>query len=334
MAGGKWSHMMDQTHIGYTYWQQPDENTMPQVTEIENPDQAEMGISVEGSDVWWRADSAYADPLSLPEFTPFGQKSFYFEIFNRGREPFEYTIQTGQPWVMTSSSKGAIDTAERIEVSVDWSQADNGRSIVPLTITASGLTSVVVQAVVHNPDLNIEAMKDCFIEANGSIAIEAEHASKIFNNDQMSWLNIPGLGRTLSGMTLKPATAPVQSPDGSGPYLEYNLFLFSSGEVNVRSCLSPTLNFHNNQGLRFAVSIDDQEPQIINMHQDRNFQDWEESVRNNITTTVSKHMIDKPGRHILRFWAIDPGIVLQRVIVETGDPVHSYLGPPESILVK
>ena len=23
LAGGKWNHMMDQTHIGYTYWQQP-----------------------------------------------------------------------------------------------------------------------------------------------------------------------------------------------------------------------------------------------------------------------------------------------------------------------
>jgi hypothetical protein len=26
MAGGKWSHMMDQTHIGYTSWQEPEYN--------------------------------------------------------------------------------------------------------------------------------------------------------------------------------------------------------------------------------------------------------------------------------------------------------------------
>lgn len=31
MANGKWNHMMDQTHIGYTYWQQPDKNSMPSV---------------------------------------------------------------------------------------------------------------------------------------------------------------------------------------------------------------------------------------------------------------------------------------------------------------
>ncbi|HEY4148622.1 MAG TPA: glycosyl hydrolase 115 family protein [Chitinophagaceae bacterium] len=31
IAHGKWDHMMDQTHIGYTWWQQPPFNTMPEV---------------------------------------------------------------------------------------------------------------------------------------------------------------------------------------------------------------------------------------------------------------------------------------------------------------
>ena len=31
LAKGKWNHMMDQTHIGYTYWQQPPVNKMPEV---------------------------------------------------------------------------------------------------------------------------------------------------------------------------------------------------------------------------------------------------------------------------------------------------------------
>ncbi len=31
LLNGKWNHMMDQTHIGYTYWQQPPVNQMPSV---------------------------------------------------------------------------------------------------------------------------------------------------------------------------------------------------------------------------------------------------------------------------------------------------------------
>jgi hypothetical protein len=37
LAGGKWGHMMDQTHIGYTFWQQPKKNIMPKVVRIDVP---------------------------------------------------------------------------------------------------------------------------------------------------------------------------------------------------------------------------------------------------------------------------------------------------------
>jgi hypothetical protein len=35
LLGGKWNHMMDQTHIGYTGWQQPDSDVMPQLQTAE-----------------------------------------------------------------------------------------------------------------------------------------------------------------------------------------------------------------------------------------------------------------------------------------------------------
>ena len=38
LAGGKWHHMMDQPHIGYTSWAPPNRNIMPRVTEITLPD--------------------------------------------------------------------------------------------------------------------------------------------------------------------------------------------------------------------------------------------------------------------------------------------------------
>lgn len=31
LSGGKWNHMMSQTHIGYTFWQQPEQNNMPEI---------------------------------------------------------------------------------------------------------------------------------------------------------------------------------------------------------------------------------------------------------------------------------------------------------------
>src|SRR3954447_8520210 len=48
-AGGKWTQMMAQTHIGYTGWQQPDRDVMPPVQRIDIP-KAEEGIEVMAND--------------------------------------------------------------------------------------------------------------------------------------------------------------------------------------------------------------------------------------------------------------------------------------------
>ncbi len=66
MANGKWNHMMDQTHIGYTSWNPPPKNIMPEVKEINVPAEANMGVAVEGSTSAWPGSSEL--PV-LPEFS-------------------------------------------------------------------------------------------------------------------------------------------------------------------------------------------------------------------------------------------------------------------------
>jgi len=46
---------------------------------------------------------------------------------------------------------------------------------------------------------------------------------------------------------------------------------------------------------------------------------------------VSEHEIARAGRHTLKFWALDPGLVLQRLVIDAGGLQPSYLGPPESL---
>jgi hypothetical protein len=286
-----------------------------------------MGVAIEGSENRWPLEKSEA---VLPAFDSFNQQIYYIEIFNRGATPFEYSIKTGETWIKVEPPTGQIETEACCWVKVDWEQVPPGKHRIPITITGPNGNQVVVQAVVNNPSEPKRDEKNLFIESNGYVSIEAEHYTRTVNTLAVTWQRIPDLGRTLSAMTPFPVTAPTQSPQSDSPRLEYQMYLFASGKITVKAYLSPTLNFHNNQGLRFGISFDNEPPQIINMHANKTFQDWEESVRNNITVEVSKHIISEPGKHVLKFWRVDPGVVLQKLVVETGEVKPSYLGPPES----
>lgn len=327
MANGKWNHMMDQTHIGYTYWQQPDYNSMPAVSYIEVPAAGGMGVAIEGSADWWPEQRSEA---LLPEFNSNAKQPHYIEVFNRGLAPFEYTCRTGVNWIKIAPAKGKIGTEQQLWVTLDWKRAPGGKRRVPITIEGPNASKVVVLADIDNSaDLNSKKAVG-FVESDGYVSIEAEHYDHAVGTDSISWLRIPNLGRTLSAMTPVPVTSGVQTPGGESPHLEYRILLENKGEVKVRAYLSPTLNFHNSQGLRYGISFDNDPAQIINMHALDSNKMWETWVSDNINVQTSQHTLAQTGAHVLKFWMVDPGVVLQKLVVETREIRPSYLGPPES----
>ncbi len=326
LADGKWNHMMDQTHIGYTSWQQPETNIMPEVKEIPLREAADMGVAIEGSESWWPGGEGEA---VLPEFDPFHRQSYYIEVFNRGKQPFHFSARPAYRWLRVSPEKGTVVDEQRLWVTVDWRKAPTGRHRVPITISGPSGNVVVIAPVFHPHAPRPETVQG-FVESNGYIAIEAEHYTTAVTRDGVGWQRIPDLGRTFSAMTPFPVTAPRQVPGGSSPHLAYAVYLFTAGEAKVKAYLSPTLDYYGEGQQCYGVSFDDQPVQIVNIHEGRTFQDWEESVRNNVTVTVSRHTIDQPGQHVLKLWVVDPGVVVQRLVVETGKVRPSYLGPPES----
>ncbi|MCX6237322.1 MAG: glycosyl hydrolase 115 family protein [Bacteroidia bacterium] len=325
IAGGKWNHMMDQTHIGYTYWQQPVKNSMPKVETIMVKQGAEMGVAIEGSDKWW---SESTEKAILPQLDPIGNQRFYIDIFNRGSQPFDVTIIPASKQVKVSATKVRIEKEMRIWIEADWKEMPKTVTEVPVTISGAGKKVEVI--AVLNPLLNINRKEHGFAESNGYIAIEAEHFSNLVNKGKSTWQKVPGLGRTLSAMMPVPVNSPSLALNLSSPRLEYDVLLNTSGEVTVSTLISPTLNIYNNEGLCFAVSIDDKKPQIVNIHKGETHESWQESVRRNIVELKTKHTFENPGKHTLKIWMIDPGIVLQKILIDCGGLKPSYLGPLES----
>jgi hypothetical protein len=322
IANGKWNHMMDQTHIGYTYWQQPPVNKMPDVTEIDVPEQAQMGVAVEGSTAWWPNEQRAA---VLPGFSP-GNGAHYLDVFNRGKGTFNFTAKTSSPYIVVEPKSGSVTTEQRVWINVNWKLAPKGLTNVPIKILANG-AQVTVNVVIDNP---LPINTGGFTESNGYISIEAEHYTRVVNNSFVAWQVIPNYGRTLSGVMTSPVTAKKLEPGGSSPHLEYEVNLIDTGAVDVEAYISPTIDFTNSGGLHYAVSIDNEVPQVININANKSEAAWNKNVGDNINLTVSKHHLTKPGKHILKYWMVDAGVVLQKLVVNARGEKLSYLGAPEN----
>ncbi|MBW8687389.1 glycosyl hydrolase 115 family protein [Chitinophaga rhizophila] len=208
-ANGKWNHMMDQTHIGYTYWQQPEVNSMPAVSYV-------------------KAHRPVTRTDSLPKDT-----SRYFSL------------------------------------------------------PAARYTNAV-------------------------------------SNAGISWKAIPDIGSTGDGITTFPVTRSVSLGKNS-PHLEYAIYSRDTGTISITGHFSPTLDFTGGKGLKYAVSVDNAEPVILQLHDEGNWSKW---VSENVIRQTSTHHLSQPGKHIVKYWMISPGIILQQLTVNTGGLQNSYLPPP------
>ncbi len=326
ITGGKWNHMMDQTHIGYTYWQQPDKNVMPKVSFISIPKDADMRVAVEGSkDV----AALNKEEISLPAFDSFAKQEYYIDLFNAGQTPFEYTLKASNDWLVISDYKGIIQNDKRIIVRLNWNNIPKGKHEGAIIVKTKG-KSITVKFEVNSLPAPENIERRTFVESNGCVSIEAEHYSAASNNDKVSWQVIPGLGKTLSGITTFPVTAVPQEDVATGVSLEYDIYLQSVGEATLKLLLSPTLNFNANKGLRYAVSIDGGEEQIVNFNQKVTEKEKGSWVANSIIESATKHHFTSAGLHTIKYRAIDPGIVLQKILLDMGGLKPSYLGAPES----
>jgi len=242
LKNGKWNHMMDQTHIGYTYWQQPPRQRMPEVKYLS-------------------ADSIQEEiPMQLME----------------------------------------LHTAEQL---------------IPKKSTGN-----------------------LFYEREGYVSIETDHFTNAVNSNGIKWKVIPDLGKTGNGITTFPVTAPIQKITSTSAHLEYEVYTYSKDSIKINAYFSPTLNYYNtDEGLQYAISIDNETPQLISINkEDRNTGAgiWNKWVGENIIIKTSRHKISQPGKHIVKYWMVNPGVVLQKLVLDFGGLEPSYLGPPETRTIK
>lgn len=344
-VGSKWDHMASLPGPWGNQWHQWD---MPPLSTYSGEGLPKMQLSPEGS-----------EKEQLPAFSVYNRDKRFIDIYNTGNGVVYWEANVSNDWIKLSESSGRLFDEKRIYVTIDWEHAPGGvdteglitfkwksssdeewRSWENLSETnkeaykegtlsnTDAKDNIEVRFSLFNPGEPSLDKVSGFVESNGYISIEAEHFTGKTNGENSSWNLIEGLGRTGNSVAVLPTNIPSYNSAAEiiskSPSIEYEIYTFTEGEVLLELNCIPSLPVNTESGLRFAVSLDDEKPVIVLNKGDRD-------VINNLLKVKTKLNISGQGQHILKIWMVDPGLVIDKIIINTGGVKASYFGPPESL---
>ncbi|HEX8070246.1 MAG TPA: glycosyl hydrolase 115 family protein [Pyrinomonadaceae bacterium] len=333
LAGGKWRHMMavEMKPGQWASMRSTPPAVPPAVAEMDVPERAGLGVAVEGGAVLTRSEERGA---ALPALSVYTRDVRFIDIFNTGRAPAAWTARARPDWIRLSRTSGDLREDARIIVSVDWARVPRGERVEgQIEISGAGGWHFV-SIPVFNPRAPRPESLTGFVESGGAVAIEAEHFTGRRDGARAAWQTIPGLGRTGDSVAVFPTDAASVAPERlarDAPALEYRLHLFSAGEFALTCYLLPTHPVRAARGLRFAVGLDDAPPQVVaaSAGVEVTSREWAQHVLD-ATTKATTTLRVAPGAHTLRVYMVDPGVVLDKLVLDTGGVRPSYFGPSET----
>ncbi|KAF2469103.1 uncharacterized protein BDR25DRAFT_343900 [Lindgomyces ingoldianus] len=351
LFNGKWNHMMDQTHLGYQgYWQQPMRQATPALQWVMNLERSlsgDMGVAIErsngsvpGDDKWHDNGGGNLNLAPISPYTP----ARWIEIFSMGTQTFNWNI-SAEPFVKLSQTSGTMapDGKDvRIYVDVDWSKAPTGtgkKTVLNISSSTDYGTQYSMPTVTLpiNNTILPSTFTSGFVEGSAELSFEAEHYTRLSAKGNLTYQILPGYGRTLSAVTLNNPLAPSLTST-TAPALEYDFYTFtattSTKPLNLTLILAPTLNTSPKRPLAYIAQIDDKPEQrrqyVIDQKQPKFPVGWESAVANVAWYNTTSWGEVKSGVHTLKVWLVEPGVVLEKVVLDLGGVVASHNGPPES----
>lgn len=351
LQNGKWKHIMSMSPRYLPVFSEPTAS-IP-LTEKSNT----LGIAIESYQMEVNDEiiNSYADVL--PVFNAYTENTYYMDVFLKGQGELEWELQPKADWIILSKTSGKLDKdqlEERIWVTIDWDKVPQGENkkeaplghdyqLIPPSYKVNSAIDVVTKnktttlgVSVFNPKFkDLEDYKG-FVEDKGFVSINAENFNGKTDGKEAKWTTFSGLGYTGNVSVALPRSATsettIEATKQNSPILEYDFYTFNFGEVDVFLQAVPTHAFNNDTGVRCAVAIDDAEPVIVDFQTFERSETWKQNVLKNASVQSVKQIVNTAGKHKLKIWMVDPGVMLDQILIDLGGWKTSYAFPSETKL--
>ena len=126
---------------------------------------------------------------------------------------------------------------------------------------------------------------------------------------------IDGLGITGKAVTVMPIVEKTYTNTiKDAPYVDYKVNLAEGSNTITVKCL-PTFRLYQGFKLQYAISVNDDEPQVVNVDTKEDSKDWSANVLRGYSIGKTVHQVSKTGAATVRIYMLDPSLVLSQLEV-------------------
>lgn len=331
LANGKWNGIMSMEPRGLPVFDAPEIKLDPLQKK------AAWNVVPEGYDT---AAFSNGKERHLPTFLKGTDQRFFVDVFLCDSVPVNWKAQPSENWIRLSRQGGSLTPVKgknslRLQVGVDWKKVPNKeKSKGQILFSAGGITyTIAVQVEQPQGPANYKG----FIETNGYISMHAGNFTTAVANGRSAWNPAPGLGHTnkslLASVTPSITSGNIDTASirKNAAVVSYDFYSFSTNQPTFSFYTLPTHPLNANAGMRYGVCIDDGPTTILDFETVGRSEEWKQNVLRNSAIKTWKGKPLKPGKHTLKIYTIDPGVVLDRILVSFDDVPQSYSVVPESI---
>ncbi len=324
LSSGKWANIMSMQPRDLPVYKEPDFKY--QLVK----QNAAWQVMPEGADV----------KLILPEFNQLAKDKHFVDVFLSKDTAVNYTVKPSADWIRVSPVLGKLspkgnESQQRLWVAIDWTKAPVGEVLEGSISIKSGSKNYVI-VVKANKSLPILKAYKGFVESNGYISIYAKDYQDNQKKGGQHWSATEGLGLTDKALEALPLTINTTYKEGSDvkqmPALSYNFYTSNVSPAEVKVYTIPTYPINNNHGMRYAVSVDDGPATVLNFKTVGRSEEWKQNVLSNSAMRSVKIPSLNAGNHVLHIYMIDPGVILDRMLIDLGGLKPFYGVLPESPL--
>ncbi len=298
LAGGKWRFMMDMAPRHLPVFDRP---VYPQWSEP-----GEQGCEAAFSGAWW-------DEANSLEVTRGRPASRIVTLFGHQAREQAWRVERAGSSFAISEVAGRLTAGNGYEQRLTL-RYDGGAPGEEPVLSCGGRTIPIPIHVLPAIDADLP------VEDQRTVAIPVAAAPA-----NPAWEVVPELGSQGASLRSRLDLASLDAARaGTVPPLDYRFATRSVRDGRVRIVLLPTHPLTPSAGLRLGVSLDGGAIQLLDFSTLGRSDEWRENVLSNTAVRSIDVRRLAAGAHELRLYALDPGLVLDRIEVELDGAVRRY----------